>query len=475
MDEVDLSKMVSGFLVRLSHRVHVIHRMSKGSAFRRPFPIPNRLPMVFATLLLAGCLAGEAPVPPEEALARADQRIAALLAEDKAFHAEPAAPELDRQPRDPSAVTFWYYSHPNMAALVGQPALLATFNANHPEAHLSAQYIGDWSVAVQKLTVSLAAGDVPDLALVDRAWLARLVDSGRLAELDTLLPEAFLSSLRPEARAALSARGHLYALPADGCCSVLFYNRERITGQPPRTWDELTTVARALGTPDPDPRQAVYALGDVPFIETLWSAGGDVCDAQGCGLNRPEAHEALRFILGLRDARLAHPYALGNPEQAFDLFLMGKVAMTVASSDRLTRAQQAPFPVGVAPIPGKSGPISRLSDSAVVVFGRYAAAKVAAITQVVAFLTGKDLQGAEAALRGSVPVRFDVAPDAAVPPGMTEAYRAARNTPLVGPWGAVEFELGRYLSLAYRFVPGTTARADSPRSAGAPASGGRAE
>lgn len=409
---------------------------------------------VFAfPVLLAGCFGGEEPLPPAEALARAAQRIGALLAQDRALYDRRATWEPGQRPSDPTAVRLWFYTHPNMAVLLAHPSPLDAFNAEHARVRLTQQYIGDWYVAVQKLTVSLAAGDLPDMALVKRGWLARLIASGRIAELDGILPDRLMQDLRPEARAALSAHGHLYAVPADGFCSVLFYNRERVGEEPPRTWDDLLAIARRLGPPDPDPRKARYAIGDLPFIETLWSAGGYVCRGRDCGLDRPEAREALDFVVGLRAEQLAHPYALGNPQHALDLFLAGKVAMTVASSENLPLAQRAPFPLGVAPVPGKTGPVSRLSDNAVVVFREHAEGKRAAISHALAFLTGPDLQGAEAMVRGSVPVRESVAGKPDMTNGLEHAYREARHTPLVGPWGAVEFELARYVSLAYRFEP----------------------
>ena len=127
--------------------------------------------------------------------------------------------------------------------------------------------------------------------------------------------------------------------------------------------------------------------------------------------------------------------------------------MTVASSEHLARARKAAFKVGVAPVPGQHGPVSRSGESAIVVFRRYAEAKRVALTEVVAFLTGPAIQGADAAAQGSVPVRTSVAERVAVEPGLAEAYGKARATPLTGPWAAVAFETARHLDLACRWTP----------------------
>ncbi|MBN2308543.1 MAG: hypothetical protein JXR94_06200, partial [Candidatus Hydrogenedentes bacterium] len=215
-------------------------------------------------------------------------------------------------------------------------------------------------------------------------------------------------------------------------------------------------TARRISRHGEPPAARAYALGDFPFLPALWSAGGAVCDARRCRLDAPEALETLRFILSLRDEGFAHPRGLGNPDYAFSLFLRGDVAMTVAPSAYLPRTAGAPFPVGVAPVPGKRGPVSALSDDLIVVFANHAGAKNEAIGRALDALTGPLVLGDEAARLGSAPIR-DSAADAAAPPeGLAAAYRCAQAPPLIGPWSAVESELYRYLALAYRWQGGET-------------------
>ena len=411
-----------------------------------------------ATLLLAGiaagCFKGEPPVPPREALAQAAARINAALAEERALAAATPRTQPAEFPQDRACLVFWYYNHPLISStMLSDRGRLAVFQRAHPGIELHHQYIGDWAVAIQKLTVSLAAGDVPDVALVKRGWLARLVAAGRAAPLDGLLPASLLEDVQPPARRAFGLDGRLYALPADGFCSVLYYNRDVLGDTPPRTWEELRRIARQVARSHEDSEESFYAVGDVPFLEALWSAGGRVCDELACDLSAPEAAEALEFVLSLRDEGLAHPRALGSPDGAFELFLRGRVAMTVASSAYWPRAQRASFPAAMAPPPGKSGPASILSDDALVVFARYADAKKDAIAALLDWLTGPELQGQDAADAGSVPVRRSVAEAVSVSPALAEAYGLARNTPLIGAWSTVEFELMRSLALAYRWQP----------------------
>lgn len=405
-----------------------------------PYPIPLLL-----CLLLAGCFSAEPPLAPHDALAKAAQRIDGILQEDRAMGNEPAQIEPPSTPENPGEVTCWFYSHPVLSPLLlGEPKRLQTFRDAHPDVSLKPQFIGDWSVAIQKYTVSIAAGDVPDIGVVKRSWLARLIPSGRIAPLDTLLPAEFLNDLRGSARATLTTEGHLFALPADGFCDILFYNKSLVT-EPPATWAELRARAVELkATLKPD----TFAIGYLPFVELLWSAGGDVCTNTACTLDSAEAREALDFIVGLRNDRLAHPAGVRDPGAGLDLFLSGKAAMTVASSEFLGQIRKSAFPIGFASVPGKTKPVSMLSDNAIVVFARNAQAKRAAISAVLEFLTGPDAQA-----EGSAPVRESLMKSFAAIPGLDQAFVAARNTPLVPSWGAIEFDLARYLDLAYRWEP----------------------
>jgi len=399
-------------------------------------------PLGAILLLTAGCFSAPPPLPPQEALAKTAQRIQQLLDEERKLPAEPV--RFSETATNPRKVVFWFCSHPLVShALLAHPERAAAFRSAHPDITFEFQYIGDWSVAIQKLTVAIAAGDAPDVALVKRGWFARLAGSGWAAPLDDILPRELLDDFRPAALEPLKRNGHLYALPADGFCSVLFYNKEK-TGPSfaiPSRWNDLRQRARELSKTGENPQQAVYGLGHLPYLETIWSAGGDICDDTRCWLDSDAARESLDFLVSLRTDGLAHPRALADPGGAFALFLSGRVAMTVAGSDCFPHARNAPFPVGCAAVPGKNGPVSRQSDDVLAVFAQHANAKYAAIAALLDFLTGPAIQDGDALRNGSAPTRKSLLQDAPLPDGIDAAYCLSRNAPLVPAWSAIAFEL----------------------------------
>ncbi|MBI4559436.1 MAG: extracellular solute-binding protein [Candidatus Hydrogenedentes bacterium] len=403
-------------------------------------------------MLLSSCAGPEPPLAPRDALVAANTRISRILAEHKETANSPVQLANVEAPEDPRQVSFWFYSHPLISAHFARPENVDSFNASHSSVVLDAHYIGDWFVAVQKLTVSLAAGDLPDVALVKRSLLARLAAAKLIEPLETYLPAALMAELRPEAAAAFTVDGHLYALPADGFCSVLYVNRSIVKGNIPTTWRELLETAASMQSDKSGNRGSVYAVGDLPFLETLWSTGGDVCENGYSLLDRPPALNALEFVLSLRDEEIAHPDAFGRADRAMDLFLQGRVAMTVASSEHWSVAKASRFPVEIAPVPGRNGPISHLyADSAIVVFRRYAQAKRQPISELLKYLIDMNMQGYAAHGKGSEPVHRGVMQYMNVRTGLEEAYDHGRFTPLIPAWSEIEFELARYLDRAYRY------------------------
>lgn len=402
-----------------------------------------RAAAALAALCLGACLPAEKPLPPDEAMAYAAARIDRILATERRYSdAEvPALPH--RTPENPARVEGWFFDHPLMNPIHGTGGPLEAFHTQHPGLEFVPRYIGDWPVAVQKLMVAVAAGDVPDVALVKRNWLSRLAESGRLAAIDTLWSPERIADVRRPFRESLTLDGRLYGLPADGFCSVLYYNPHEVPN-PPQTWAELEGVAAQLGG---------SAVGHLPFVESLWSAGGALCDTGGTGFTASEGEKALRFLLHLRDAGWTQTAWMLRSDAAFDTFASGRVAMTAGTSAHMHRLADSPIPWAVAPIPGERGGVSRLSDDVIVVFGDYALAKCEAIAEVLDFLTGATLQGERAATRGSVPVRASVAAGSSVAPGLEAAFQRARNVPLIPAAAAIEFEVDRAVTRAFRYEP----------------------
>ncbi|MDZ4858195.1 MAG: extracellular solute-binding protein [Candidatus Hydrogenedentes bacterium] len=391
---------------------------------------------LFLLFAVSSCIAADPPKSPEEALLRANTEINRILESS----ANGTNAEIPVQPATGGGaeITFWYYAHPAVAAAV------ESIQPQFGSLPVRALYIGEWDVAVQKLLVSIVSGQVPDVALVKRDLVAPLYRAGRIRALDSILPESLLDDFRDEVFTDYAYEGRLCGLPADGYCSVLFYNRRFIGDTPPKTWVFFSAHLNAHRSVTGLENTRGY--GAVPFVEALWSAGGDVINNGRGALDTPAAARALHFVL---DATADVPR---GEDSSFREFTEGKIAMTAASSQRFAQAAKGGFPVGIAPVPGETGPISRRSNDAVVVFARDGGADSAAIAALIEWLTGPSVYSEKAQQTGNVPIRKSITNSDAVQPGFLEAYASGRNTPLVSDWGTIEAEVNRAVAQAYAGV-----------------------
>jgi multiple sugar transport system substrate-binding protein len=166
--------------------------------------------------------------------------------------------------------------------------------------------------------------------------------------------------------------GEIWSMPFSLSNIALYYNRASFSAAgldrdaPPATWDELATTAAAL-TADSDgdgqtdqwglsfPLQANRGVVYYWFA-FLWQAGGEIFSADfgASRFQEPPGVEALAFWQAMVDAG---SIPLAPPEEGFE---QGRIAMTLASTARLSRYVQAlGDDLGVAPLP--AGPAGKVT------------------------------------------------------------------------------------------------------------------
>lgn len=157
-------------------------------------------------------------------------------------------------------------------------------------------------------TASLLAGDASlDLVYMDVTWTPKF--ARWLVPLDGEFPPSELAKLLPEAVDAGRFGGRFYRVPVRTDVGVLFYRRDLLESaglEPPRTFDELTRIARALQEP-PGLWGFVWQGSQYEglvctYLEILRGHGGFWVDAGTLevGLDRTEAIEAAEFLVRCR-------------------------------------------------------------------------------------------------------------------------------------------------------------------------------
>jgi ABC-type glycerol-3-phosphate transport system substrate-binding protein/DNA-binding transcriptional regulator YhcF (GntR family) len=196
------------------------------------------------------------------------------------------------------------------------------------------------------LTHAVAEGRAPDLAIVDSVWIAEFAAAGFLHALEDLDDSwvrtehdgDFLEPLVSSNR----ADGRTFGVSPFGSLAGIWYRRrelEALNLEPPETWDELRTVARALaenGTAAPLVLPGGSKGGETTaycLVAFLASNGATVLSEAGIVLDSPETAQTLEFLRSLIGEGLVPADVVGYEwTQPVHLLAGGKAGMSVGGS-----------------------------------------------------------------------------------------------------------------------------------------------
>jgi sn-glycerol 3-phosphate transport system substrate-binding protein len=272
--------------------------------------------------------------------------------------------------RAPITATFWYsYGGRNREVL---EELIAQFHAVQSRYRIEAHFQGSYFEAVAKLRAALVVHEGPTFAHVVSEVLPYLWDAGVLEDLD---PWAAREDGFDVADLVFPLSQHgafdyggrrvpLFALPFNRSTPIAYYNRDVFAAaglSPPTTWQELRAVAEQL-TVRSDGQTERWGF-EVPidwwfWMGLLYQAGGRLLTADGAAaeLDSQAGEEALNLWVDMvADGHMRPPP--GRDYNAWEVtnsdFIQGRAAMIWTSTAFLAYlTENAPFPVGVAPLPG---------------------------------------------------------------------------------------------------------------------------
>lgn len=272
-------------------------------------------------------------------------------------------------PRGPVAVVLQVSGDP--AEIAAYRVLARAFEHRNSDERIRLVAAGNQKDHMAKLATAFAAGDPPDLFLVNYRRFGQFAAKGVLEPLGPAVArrgELQVKDLYSQAVDAFRFDGKLLCLPQNVATPVVYYNTKLFAAagvRPPAsgwTWDDLAAAASAL-TRDSngDGRPEVRGLGFEPSLNRLapfvWQAGGDIVDdlAKPTKMNLldPPALEVLRFLAGLQHVRKVLPtLAEVESEDLESRFAGGRLAMLIESRRITPTLRAVPgLTWDVAPLP----------------------------------------------------------------------------------------------------------------------------
>lgn len=199
-----------------------------------------------------------------------------------------------------------------------------------------------WPDYWSKLLTSIAGGTGPDVANLKETYMGELYGKGALLDLtdyieadDEVNPEDFVDAAWD---AVTFDDGGVYALPKHSSVICLYYNEDLLAEkgytEPPKTWDELKSMAKDLTDPDKGQYGFMwYELGTREpcfawWLSYYWQAGGQVWKNGVIGKDFNINNEAGLAALNLQvDMLYKDCSAVPPTTQETALAENGKVAM----------------------------------------------------------------------------------------------------------------------------------------------------
>jgi len=272
-------------------------------------------------------------------------------------------------------------------------------------------------LAHQLLVTSLGAGgEDMDVFVLDVVWVAELARAGWLADLsDAFPPERVRDEFLAGPAAAVIQGDRTFAVPWYVDVGLLYY-RTDLVPEPPRTFAALATAIRRAQAAAPgiagylwQGRQ--YEGLSCNFFEALWGYGGAALDGERLRLDTPAARVALGWLRELvADGLSPRSVVTATEEDARRAFQEGRAVFMRNWPYAWPLLQDPASPVrgkvGVAPLPGETGPAAgALGGWQLGISSRAPPARRAAAARLVAHLTSAAANAVLAIHYGRNPAR----------------------------------------------------------------------
>jgi len=255
-----------------------------------------------------------------------------------------------------------HYGNPPMST--GLTALIDQWNKENPKIQVKQQIV-QFNDLLTTLNVRQTGGQGADIMSAYALWGGQLASNGVLATPPADVAQDIKENYAKSAVSAVTGSdGNAFGYPTEMTTYALFYNKKLLAdagySDPPKTWDELKTMAKKLTKKDSSGNIKVLGLsviqdGDMqtahPFLSFLNAAGGQFLDASGNSALDERAKDVMQL-----ESDLAATGATDTSIMPTKAFPSGTVAMAIQAGWWVgalkTQMKDGYEDVGVVNVPG---------------------------------------------------------------------------------------------------------------------------
>ncbi|MFE3499773.1 extracellular solute-binding protein [Kitasatospora sp. NPDC059160] len=240
------------------------------------------------------------------------------------------------------------------------------FTAANPGIKVDVQVV-NWNDIDKQVKTMIQSGNVPDV-LQTGGYADKVADDLLYKAEDVLSPDTRGDLIDSFARAG-QVKGVQYGIPFVSSARALFYNKALFQqagiGQPPTSWEELRKDAELVKAKVPGVTPYALPLGpeEAQGESMIWELGNDGGPTGKDGTYTLNSQADIDTFRWLRSNLVDPGLTYANPattdrKTAFADFAAGKAAMLNGHPSLIQMAQDGKVDYGVAPIPGKNGPLA---------------------------------------------------------------------------------------------------------------------
>lgn len=255
------------------------------------------------------------------------------------------------------AVDLLIWAHPDFTPAAGLPAVAEAyqraydrFEAENPDINLEFEVMAGGTEALQQFLTAAGSGNLPELALLDGFWIARIVETGQLQPLNDLWSEESRANWLPRSVEAVTLDGDIYAVPFHTSWRGLFYAVDTMQGlgfdTPPATWDEFLEFGAAAKEAGAYatmwPAVGNNEVTALHMLSMFWGLGGELVDEEGApvffdGENRAALERVFGMYRELVELGYMPQDITTTDERGIrPYFYTGETATAAASSSHIT-------------------------------------------------------------------------------------------------------------------------------------------
>ena len=226
----------------------------------------------------------------------------------------------------PTTIVIWHAYRGEEKAAIEEVA--KNFNLTHEDSQVSLLAV-PFDALADKVSASVPREKGPDLFIYAQDRLGGWIVAGIAEPIEYYLTDDVKARFVLGSPDAFTYKGSIYGLPLSTKCVTLIYNKELVS-EPPKTTDELISLAKSLTVPEKKQFGLAYEIQNY-YYHSIWMQGfgARVFDAQGNPtLNSPEAVKALQFAIDLQKKYKIVPEEVTNV-LVTTLFNEGKAAMAI--------------------------------------------------------------------------------------------------------------------------------------------------